>query len=35
MGRTIIVHEMPDDFKTQSSGNAGKMIACGEIVKQK
>lgn len=35
VGRTIIVHEMPDDFKTQPSGNAGKMIACGEIVEQK
>ncbi len=30
-GKTIIVHAMPDDFKTQPSGNAGEMMACGEI----
>ena len=32
VGRTVIVHEQPDDFTTQPSGNAGKMIACGEII---
>lgn len=32
MGRTIIVHEKMDDFSTQPSGNAGKKIACGEII---
>lgn len=31
LGRTVIVHEQPDDFTTQPSGNAGAMIACGEI----
>jgi len=31
VGRTVIIHEMADDFKTQPSGNAGAMIACGEI----
>lgn len=31
VGRTIILHENPDDFKTQPSGDAGMMIACGEI----
>ena len=30
--RTIIIHEKADDFTTQPSGNAGKMIACGEII---
>ncbi len=34
IGRTIIVHAMPDDFKSQPSGNAGMMVACGEIVEQ-
>lgn len=34
VGKTIIVHEMSDDFMTQPSGNAGTMIACGEIVEQ-
>ena len=32
IGRTIIVHEKPDDFRTQPSGDSGKKIACGEIV---
>ena len=32
IGRTIIIHEKADDFTTQPSGNAGKMIACGEII---
>ncbi|MDY3918538.1 MAG: superoxide dismutase family protein [Candidatus Limivivens sp.] len=30
-GHTVIVHSMPDDFKTQPSGNSGKKIACGVI----
>lgn len=34
IGRTVIVHAHPDDFTTQPSGNAGKMIACGEIRKE-
>lgn len=32
VGRTVVIHDMADDFKTQPSGNAGKKIACGEIV---
>ncbi len=31
IGKTIIIHLMPDDFTTQPSGNAGEKIACGEI----
>lgn len=31
IGRTVIIHLNPDDFKTQPSGNAGEKIACGEI----
>lgn len=31
VGRTVIVHDRPDDFKTQPSGGAGQKIACGEI----
>lgn len=31
LGRTIIVHQRPDDFRTQPSGDAGEKIACGEI----
>ncbi len=31
MGKTVIIHSMPDDFKTQPSGNAGEKIGCGLI----
>ena len=33
IGKTIIIHDMPDDFTTQPSGNSGKKIACGVIQK--
>ena len=32
LGKTIIIHDSPDDFKTQPSGNSGTKIACGKIV---
>lgn len=31
IGRTMIIHDMPDDFTSQPAGNAGNKIACGEI----
>ncbi len=31
IGRTVIIHSSPDDFKTQPSGDSGTKIACGEI----
>ncbi len=31
LGKTIILHDKPDDFTTQPSGNAGNKIACGII----
>lgn len=31
IGKTIIIHDRPDDFMTQPSGNAGEKIACGII----
>ncbi len=31
IGRTVIIHDTPDDFHTQPSGNAGTKIACGVI----
>ena len=32
IGRVVIIHDMPDDFKTQPSGDSGMKIACGKIV---
>lgn len=31
VGRTVIIHRMADDFKTQPSGASGEKIACGRI----
>lgn len=32
IGKTVVLHGMPDDFHTQPSGDAGMKIACGQIV---
>lgn len=32
IGKTVIIHDKPDDFTSQPSGNSGNRIACGEIV---
>lgn len=31
IGKSIIIHDGPDDYKSQPSGNSGTMIACGVI----
>ena len=31
LGRTVVIHNMPDDFTSQPSGNSGQKIACGTI----
>lgn len=30
-GRSVIIHENPDDYRTQPSGDSGRRIACGSI----
>lgn len=35
IGKSIIIHENPDDFTSQPSGNSGARIACGIIVKNR
>ena len=32
IGRTIMIHEQADDFRTDPSGNSGTKIACGKII---
>ncbi|MBO5340614.1 MAG: superoxide dismutase family protein [Oscillospiraceae bacterium] len=31
VGRTVVIHNGPDDFTSQPAGNAGTKIACGVI----
>lgn len=31
LGKVIIIHDSPDDFTSQPSGNSGNKIACGVI----
>lgn len=33
LGRGLIVHRDPDDYKTQPTGNSGPRMACGVIAK--
>ncbi len=33
LNRSVIIHQKPDDFTTQPSGNAGEKIACGVITR--
>ena len=33
IGKVIIIHDSPDDFTSQPSGNSGTKIACGKIEK--
>jgi Cu-Zn family superoxide dismutase len=31
VGKALVVHEKPDDYKSQPAGNSGNRIACGVI----
>jgi Cu-Zn family superoxide dismutase len=31
VGKAIIIHQNPDDYKTQPTGASGKRIGCGII----
>ncbi len=31
IGKTVIIHQSPDDYRTQPAGDSGKRLACGLI----
>lgn len=31
IGKTVVIHEGPDDYKTQPAGGSGRRLACGVI----
>ncbi len=31
IGKSVVIHQNPDDYRTQPSGNSGKRLACGVI----
>ncbi|MBP2653748.1 MAG: superoxide dismutase (Cu-Zn) [Firmicutes bacterium] len=31
IGKSVIIHQSPDDYRTQPAGNSGKRLACGII----
>ncbi len=34
IGKTVVIHDGPDDFRSQPAGNAGMKIACGVIYRK-
>lgn len=33
IGKSVIIHQNPDDYRTQPAGDAGKRLACGVITR--
>jgi superoxide dismutase, Cu-Zn family len=31
LGRSVVIHADPDDYRSQPAGNSGKRVACGTI----
>lgn len=31
VGRSVVIHQNPDDFRTEPAGDSGKRLACGVI----
>ncbi|WMJ81151.1 superoxide dismutase family protein [Clostridium sp. MB40-C1] len=34
IGKSVIIHENPDDYRTDPAGNSGKRLACGIVAIQ-
>ena len=34
IGKTVVIHGAPDDFRSQPAGNSGTKIACGVICRK-
>lgn len=34
IGKSVIIHQNPDDYRSQPAGNAGKRLACGIVVQE-
>lgn len=31
LGKTVVIHQNPDDYRSQPAGNAGNRLACGVV----